>query len=900
MESLIKQKEDYNIYKKIQKPKLILQHKSHDFSRNNGKSVDFDKTKINFEKNPILNRINNQNHRISFNMTFYPINNISKDKSNDLPYDIKTLYKQKKYLNSLDNDKIKENSKFFKIRASPEKNIIQKNLKSNIKKNETDYTIYYKYSDLSLKFGKNNNKLTPINFLKKKDNSNNIKTFKYKDEKNNPIKKFENIRKKTNSLNLNDYSNFNKSKTIYNNKNYKNNNNLSTTLKGSLSSSNFNEQKNQVSNFFNSTTLSKFKTINNFNQKSKEDNTSLINYSSIEKKHSILLNPIKNIKSLNINKIKKASVSNDLLIPELSATNYNMPEKEKIKEKRNTKINFYSSNCLKNDKLNILTRIPKRENNINQDIKKDKVLMNNNKIETSFIRKETNNKNNNKIFKRIFNTATNTINNISIIEEENKNININNIDKSKYIFNLENEEKNKQNINENVKRHVLKRKKTKIRNFFLDKKKSNKFLEKIKNINNKYPNKDSIMTHQIKLNKKSVIEVHCKKITKMIKKQKSIKAMEKDYEKEINSQKLEYIDKFKNSHQELDNIINNIEPESISNIFKKCGLSSTLIHLILLRNELSSIFIPLVDITQRRKSFITEGKLYIINNIIKVFEDKKSKYIETKMSDDDAKIYQEISIPLISKELIYLLHEPDININAFESNNRDFSLRKQNNFLLNDIKSPKRNNTNKFITRFGYNRMRTRKNLTSKELNKIDIKNGIKTFSILERNDFFKIDQNKKIEKRLKRRRNSIIYTNFMKQFTNKSVDYIKLLNSVKNKGNIFERLKDLIIKGKVSLFFENFQENRKKFNLNSQDESGNTLLILSVKLGLNTIGKLLIKNGVDVNIQNKNGNSALHYALSGKNFIMADELRKYGAAENSKNKLGYSPWDCIGKNIDE
>ena len=64
---------------------------------------------------------------------------------------------------------------------------------------------------------------------------------------------------------------------------------------------------------------------------SKEDNTSLINYSSIEKKHSILLNPIKNIKSLNINKIKKTSVSNDLLIPELSATNYNMPEKEKIK-----------------------------------------------------------------------------------------------------------------------------------------------------------------------------------------------------------------------------------------------------------------------------------------------------------------------------------------------------------------------------------------------------------------------------------------------------------------------------------------------------------------------------------------------------------------------------------------
>lgn len=88
------------------------------------------------------------------------------------------------------------------------------------------------------------------------------------------------------------------------------------------------------------------------------------------------------------------------------------------------------------------------------------------------------------------------------------------------------------------------------------------------------------MTHHIKLNKKSVIEVQYKKITKVIKEQKSIKVAEIDIEKEINAQKLEYIAELKNSHQALDNIINNIKPQSISNLFKNCGLSLILIHLI--------------------------------------------------------------------------------------------------------------------------------------------------------------------------------------------------------------------------------------------------------------------------------------------------------------------------------
>ena len=64
-------------------------------------------------------------------------------------------------------------------------------------------------------------------------------------------------------------------------------------------------------------------------------------------------------------------------------------------------------------------------------------------------------------------------------------------------------------------------------------------------------------------------------------------------------------------------------------------------------------------------------------------------------------------------------------------------------------------------------------------------------------------------------------------------------------------------------------------------------------------MSKILLEKGINVNVQNNDGNTALHYALSGKNFYMADILRKYGANEDFVNKLGYTPWDCIGKNIE-
>ena len=95
------------------------------------------------------------------------------------------------------------------------------------------------------------------------------------------------------------------------------------------------------------------------------------------------------------------------------------------------------------------------------------------------------------------------------------------------------------------------------------------------------------------------------------------------------------------------------------------------------------------------------------------------------------------------------------------------------------------------------------------------------------------------------------------------------------------------------------FNEVYKKIDINSRDEEGNTFLILSVKSGNNRISKMLLEKGANTNIQNYEGNAALHFALSRKNFEMADLLKVYGAKEDLTNKKGYNPWECVGKSIE-
>ena len=906
METYIKEKEENNIFKKFPNSRLMLQQKkSLDLSRNNGSSFYKEKPmKSLFDEESLLKKIKHQNTMLSLNNTLY--NNNSSQKSVDLPFDIKLLYRCKKYLKSIDNEIIKEREQLYKVKTISEKNKINNNSISNSTTNNgTDYRIYYKHSEMN---DINNNKLSPINLKKPKD-LNNIRTFKYNDTKS---KRNRNLILKEKKLNnLSEYSSTNKKKIIFD---FKNNNKYNKFLQGSSSTKNLNSKMYQTNNIFNLSNISKVNSTNDFFHKTKEENNNHINYSSIENKKSILLHPIKNIKALSVNNNNKISnLSTDILIPKLCPkNNNNISEKESSNEiKKNAPIlKLYNNNDDNDESLNNYQRqIPKKEN-----INKNKITF---KRSASSIYEQ-------KIYKRIFNTNTNTINDISSIEEENGNNKVNqeknknnkiikdNDNKENYKDNknkeiqennLENDKNDKidKANNNNFKRLFKGKKRTKIHNIFPDSKKyNNKFLEKIKMLNNRYPNKDTFMTHKIKINKKLIIESQSRKITKMVRKQDTIKSIQTEVTNEIKNQKNKYFEYSKNNEQDLDNLLNKSVPKSINNKIKNCSLSSILIQYIFLVNEFSSIFIPLVDITQKRKSFIAVGKLHIITHEIKVFEDKKTKFLESKTINNE--IIERTSINFISKELLKFIDDsyPEENFLNFEN----YKPKREN---INNSPIPKRYPTNKSNIRLGKGRTPTkRKKLTFIErmtMTPYMYKTGVKPISILEKDEFFEVrkkEKNKDIKTRIGRRRNSIIDPNKLKSLSHKPLEYINALKQFRNKTDYFDNLKDLIRRGEVLLFIEYFNDNSKNINLNSQDQNGNTLLILAIRQGLNTICKLLMKNGIDVNAQNLYGNSALHYALSGKNFVLADELRKFGALEHCKNKNGLTPWDCIGKNIDD
>ena len=905
MEELINQKEEYNIYKKISNLNLIVKHKHPlEFSRNNPETLLLEKQKINlFTQKCFYNNKNNKNENISMNNSSLYNNHSSQNNS---PLDIKSINKNRKFMKSLDNQIIKERQKLNKVNITPDKNKVKNNSNDDV----SDYKIYLKFSALKDKM------LNKINFRKPKQL--NIKTINYKHDEFRRNRNYKILKpeiheiksikeKKLNDLNA--YPKIKKVKAVFD---YKNNiiNNMTTTLKSNLSTNNINGI-NQT-NYSPKVKILKFDILNESNQKVKEGN---INFSSIDNKKVILKKPIRNLKTLNINNINKLPISKEIIIPKLTPNYYKISQNEVSFEIIG---NLSSSNININNSSNILNtlknQIPNKDNN-NQSNLISPMNKLNPPIRLSLI-----NKKNEIINKRIFNADTNSIKTISSKDEENNSIAKN--DNQSIKLNLDSENDNdsqkskkshKKDNNNHVKFNVFKgRKRTKIQHFVVKEMKGkNKFLEQISILNKKFPGKEDLLLHLIKLDKKYIISNQVQKISKMIKSNQNKKDENSSLKEEINSLKIEYINYCENNIQNPENVLQSFVPSIIRNLINKCYLSRALSKKILTMTEFSTIFVPIVDISFKRKTVVTGGKLFLIEQRKKIFQDQKSKSIRYTLPKN---LFESMTFNLIGKELSYISIDSNEHNDSIDSyTSYGYFKAKSEKHVFFNVSSPNKNAFG-LTQKKKFKRKRTisaEKIISSQYMER----KGVRTISILEKNDFFNVKNKTPIKdddnlhslykinnkNRFMRRRNDIIDSSIFEKLSDKN-KFEKIVRNINNKGKAdhFKILKELIKKSEVLLFIEYFNKFGKNIDINRVDEYGNSLLILAIRQGLDTISRMLIKNNIDVDAQNVNGNSALHYALSGKNYKIADELIKLGADENCKNNSGLAPWDCIGKSIDE
>lgn len=84
-------------------------------------------------------------------------------------------------------------------------------------------------------------------------------------------------------------------------------------------------------------------------------------------------------------------------------------------------------------------------------------------------------------------------------------------------------------------------------------------------------------------------------------------------------------------------------------------------------------------------------------------------------------------------------------------------------------------------------------------------------------------------------------------------------------------------------------------FDVNTEDEQGNTLLIVACQNCNKRMVELLILRRADVNHQNAHGNTALHFAMAyDTEGAIGEYLIERGAVDTIENIYGLSPYDGI------
>ena len=222
--------------------------------------------------------------------------------------------------------------------------------------------------------------------------------------------------------------------------------------------------------------------------------------------------------------------------------------------------------------------------------------------------------------------------------------------------------------------------------------------------------------------------------------------------------------------------------------------------------------------------------------------------------------------------------------------------------LLNQLpkKNAKKELVHRKTTKFNFNK-NLKKQFTYKEYHAGNL-------SVLKRKNFFKKQTKVYGNDSQEGNENENSKISILDKFNNKKkpnkndIVNIRLLDKIENAVNVediyFELVK-LIMEGKTKRFIDFYKKNRRYIDINQEIYDGNTLLILCVKEGNYHLTKFLCQEEIQINRQDDIGNTALHYAIGKQFYAIADILSRHGAREDIKNNNGYTPWDCIGHNIE-
>ena len=382
---------------------------------------------------------------------------------------------------------------------------------------------------------------------------------------------------------------------------------------------------------------------------------------------------------------------------------------------------------------------------------------------------------------------------------------------------------------------------------------------------------------------------------------------------------------------------------------KNCKLNYNFINYISKNTDFSSIYIPYVQKGKHGTRILPSNKLILYRKSVKLFfKNYISKFIETHNSEENKNdllenINKNIKIDLQwlkeykDEEVDNLKVEKDDNlifkkgnkISIISNQSTKHRVRKEsmsinrknikysininsNKNVLNIRKSDKNlyspqkfkfAQSSKILGQQNYNfSLLTKSKFFAQKIEKVNINSSININKDNTKNINENIDSEKLREKFMNDEK--VIqylqynpYVSMRKIMRDNSTKYLKD-NGIED--DPFQFLKTLINEGESNKFKEYFSFVSEKIDINTKDEDGNTLLILCAKNGLINLASLLLENGADVNKQNNKGNTALHYAISLNHFILADLLAKHNAKEDVINKFGYTPWECIGKSVEE